>query len=121
MTDGAGQFALIKQGYVSERWVCVAGYVQRGETLEAAASREVEEETGLKVKAVRYLKSYYFGRDDNLMAGFVVTAEQGDFTLSGEVDRAEWFDEKTAGELLSGGKVCNELIGEYLKSKNLPQ
>ncbi len=55
------------------------------------------------------------------MAGFVVTAEQGDFTLSGEVDRAEWFDEKTAGELLSGGKVCNELIGEYLKSKNLPQ
>lgn len=121
VTDGAGQFALIKQGYVSERWVCVAGYVQRGETLEAAASREVEEETGLKVKAVRYLKSYYFGRDDNLMAGFVVTVEHGDFTLSGEVDRAEWFDEKTAGELLSGGKVCNELIGEYLKSKNLPQ
>lgn len=117
VTDGAGQFALIKQGYVSQRYVFVAGYVQRGESLEKAAAREVEEETGLKVKSVKYLESYYFERDDNLMAGFAVTVEHGNFSLSGEVDSAEWFGEKKAGELLVGGKVCKELFGKYLSEK----
>lgn len=110
VTDGAGQFALIKQGYVSERYVFVAGYVQRGETLEAAAAREVEEEIGLKVKSVRYLESRYFERDDNLMAGFEVTVEHGDFSLSREVDSAEWFDKESAKERLTGSKVCIELF-----------
>lgn len=117
VTDGAGQFALIKQGYVSERYVFVAGYVQRGETLEAAAAREVEEETGLKVRSVKYLESFYFERDDNLMAGFEVTVEHGDFSLSREVDSAEWFGEEKVGGLLVNSNVCKALFELAVKNK----
>lgn len=35
----------------------VAGFVETGETLEQAVNREVMEETGLKIKNLRYIKS----------------------------------------------------------------
>lgn len=113
VTDGAGNFALIKQAYVSENYVCVAGYVQRGETLEEAAAREVAEETGLKVKSLQYLGSYYHKRDDNLMAGFAAIVEHDGFSLSDEVDSAEWFDYETAKELLNRSTVCKDLLGKF--------
>lgn len=114
VTDGEGRFALIKQGYVSENHVCVAGYIKRGETPEEAAAREVAEETGLKVRSLRYLMSRYHAKSDNLMLGFVVTVEHGEFTLSGEVDSAGWFGAEKARELLRKSSVAKELLEIYL-------
>ena len=114
VTDGEGSFALIKQSYVSQNHVCVAGHVKSGETLEQTAVREVEEETGLSVRSAEYLGSWFHSRGDNLMAGFAVTVEHGEFSLSCEVDSAEWYDADMTKVLLSKGSVGKELLREYL-------
>ncbi len=117
VTDGEGSFTLLKQGYVSKNYVFVAGYIQRCETPEAAAAREIKEEIGLDAVKTEYLGSFYHKRDDNLMLGFAVTVRRGKFSLSKEVDSAEWFTEEKARELLQSSTVCKELLNEYTRKK----
>lgn len=114
VADGAGNFLLIRQGYVSEHYVCVAGYIKCGETAEDAAAREVAEETGLAVKSVRYIFSRYHQKGDNLMLGFVVNVERGKISLSTEVDSAEWFGTDTARDLLKNSSVAKMLLDAFL-------
>ncbi|MBQ4253459.1 MAG: NAD(+) diphosphatase [Erysipelotrichaceae bacterium] len=48
----------------------VAGFTEIGETLEQTVEREVYEETGLKVKNIRYYKSQPWGIAADILAGF---------------------------------------------------
>ena len=53
------EVALIKQSYLNTaNYVCVAGYMKMGESAEDTASREVEEEIGLKAEKVSFVRSY---------------------------------------------------------------
>ena len=55
----------------ASRLVLVAGFVEIGETSEQAAAREVMEETGLRIKNLRYVGSQPWGFSGSLVAGFV--------------------------------------------------
>ena len=113
--DKNENIALIKQSYVSNHYVCVAGYVKQAETIEDAAMREVKEETGLQVQSLRYLKSYYYSKRDHLMHGFICTVEQSDFALSSEVEEARWVTLQEAMELMRDGSVAKELLNDYMR------
>ncbi|MGE5300779.1 MAG: NUDIX domain-containing protein [Acidobacteriota bacterium] len=53
-----GGIVLIRRKNPPEGWALPGGFVDYGETLEAAAVREAKEETGLDVKLIRQFHSY---------------------------------------------------------------
>ena len=67
-------------------YALIAGFTEIGETLEETVAREVMEETGLKVKNIRYYKSQPWGIADDLLAGFYCDLD-GDPAIT--IDRSE--------------------------------
>ena len=114
VTEDNSEIALIKQGYVSNNYVTVAGYVKQAETPESTAVREVREEIGLETVSCKYMGSYYYAKRDNLMLGYSCKVKKDKLKLSVEVDSAEWFPLKYAQQLLRSGSIGWNLLNDYL-------
>lgn len=74
-------------------FVLVAGFIEIGETAEDTVRREVMEETGVKVKNIRYFDSQPWGVPGNLTLGFTAELDGAD-TLrvdTEELSEARWF------------------------------
>ena len=110
---------LIRQSYHdTAKYVGVAGYMKPNETAEAAAAREVAEETGLSADSVTFLKSCFYEGRDQLMLGFVVRVRKNSLKLSGEVLEGKWFDIETAIKTVRQGSIVQQLL-IYTKDKIL--
>ena len=66
------------------RWSFPSGFVDAGEELEAAAMREVEEETGVKVRIDRLLGAYSRAGDRTVFIAYAGTAVGGDLRSGDE-------------------------------------
>lgn len=111
-----GEAALLRQGYVSQtNYVCVAGHIKTGENAEETAAREVEEEIGICPESVTYINSYYYTKHDMLMLGFLAKVKKAEFSLSCEVDQAEWFLLEEAPEKVRQGSIAQRLILDCMK------
>jgi NAD+ diphosphatase len=105
------QVALLRQDYVSTSTrVCVAGIMKEGESAEDAAAREVQEELGLTVSHVSYIRSWPYTQKGMLMLGFRVDVKQDTLRLSQEVDEAQWFPFDTALDQIKTGSVAWQLV-----------
>lgn len=84
------------RGYAN--WALVAGYTEIGETPEQTVAREVMEETGLRVKNIRYYRSQPWGLSGSLLLGFFCEVDGSDeITVDHtELKEARWF---TADEI----------------------
>jgi NAD+ diphosphatase len=100
VVDSDGRLLLGSQSQWPEgRFSTLAGFVEPGESLEAAVRREVAEEVGVVIGAVRYLGSQPWPFPSSLMVGFEASAETVDIELvDGEIAQARWFSRP---ELLS--------------------
>lgn len=88
-------------------WTLPKGKLDRGETFEAAALREVEEETALRCRLLRELPSveYRVGGRPKLVRYWVMEpAEDLGFEPNSEVDELRWVELGAASELLSYGR-----------------
>ena len=62
----------------------VAGLLETGETLEECVAREVMEETGLKIKNIKYFGNQPWPYPSGLMVGFIADYESGEIKLQEE-------------------------------------
>jgi NAD+ diphosphatase len=74
------------------RYSALAGFVEPGESLEAAVAREVLEEAGVAVTGTRYESSQPWPFPGSLMLGFTTRYAGGEpRAVDGELDDVRWF------------------------------
>lgn len=90
-------------GWPDGMYSCLAGFVEPGETIEAAVRREVYEEAGIQVGAVRYLSSQPWPFPNSLMFGCAGDALDEDITIDPhEIDDARWFSREEIMDAFAG-------------------
>ncbi len=81
----------------------LAGFVEPGETIEAAVRREVEEEAGIRVGEVRYLASQPWPFPASLMIGCHGSALTGSISVQeDEIEDARWVTREGMMQVLAG-------------------
>jgi len=117
------EIALLRQGYMSDKYTSfVSGYISPGENAETAAIREVKEELGLDLEQICYAGSYWFGKKELLMLGFIAFAKKSDFVLSTEVDSAQWVPATEAPLTMfpdNPGNAMHPMYRQYLEMQGL--
>lgn len=93
------------QGF--RRFSCLAGYVEPGESAEAAVIREVEEEVGIGLDHIGYAGSQAWPFPGSLMLGFLARADPAQPVRvdPAEIAQARWFSRQEITAVLAGTAV----------------
>lgn len=105
------------------RYSCLAGYVEPGESVEATVAREVAEEVGVRVSDIRYVTSQPWPFPRSLMLAYTALADPEEpVAVDGvEIERAHWyrrsdFDGPAAPGLPFETSVAYLLITSWLRA-----
>jgi NAD+ diphosphatase len=93
IVDQEDRILLGSQGaWEDNRWSILAGFVEPGESLEAAVVREMFEEAGVEVFEPNYLGSQAWPFPYSLMLGFAARAKSTELRPDGdEIEKLRWF------------------------------
>ena len=99
-----------RKGYAHN--ALVAGFTEIGETLEQTVAREVMEETGIRVKNIRYYKSQPWGMAQDLLVGFFCDADGScDIRMDeNELKYAEWVERDAVVLQPNNLSLTNEMM-----------
>ena len=116
VTDLKTDKILLIQQYNKKRYILVAGYVNRAESVEDAVKREVKEETGLDVVSMKLNKTKFYEPSNTLMINFKVYVEDGSLIFcNNEIDSYQWFSANGAKENIASGSLAEEFLLESFK------
>lgn len=128
ITDGDRVLLGRSPGWPDKMYSLLAGFVEPGETIEAAARREVFEEAGVRVGRVRYLASQPWPFPASLMFGVAGEVLDDKITVDKtEIEDARWV---TKAELIAAqisenpeilparrGAIAHHLISQWLSGR----
>lgn len=101
----------------SQRYSCLAGFIEVGESAEQAFIREVKEEVDLDVANLRYVTSQNWPYPSQLMLGYIADYAGGDISVDGvEIEHAAWFSMDNLPELPPVGTISRQLIDSFFQS-----
>ena len=114
------EIALLKQNYVATaNYVVVAGIMKIGESAEDTVIREIQEELGLKVNSLEFIRSYPYPKKEMLMLGYKAIVQKTDFNISSEVDDAIWVNLDKALSMLREGSIAWQLVKTIIEKSKL--
>ncbi|MEW1953893.1 NAD(+) diphosphatase [Terrabacter sp. NPDC080008] len=88
------------------RFSVLAGFVEPGESFEAAVAREVAEEVGIAVEGARYLGNQPWPFPSSMMIGFAARTNETALTLDHEeMAEARWVSREEYRDLLRSGDI----------------
>jgi NAD+ diphosphatase len=88
----------------AQRFSCLAGFVEPGESAESTVAREIREEVGVSVHEVRYVASQAWPFPGSLMLGFLAIADPAQPVRVDpeEISEARWFTRTEVAAALGG-------------------
>ena len=108
--------------FPGRRYSILAGFVEAGETLEAAAVREIREEVGIEVRNVAYFGSQPWPFPHSLMVGFTAEHASGEIAIDGEeIVDAGWYsaDPEQLPELPNRISISRRIIDSFLNARGV--
>ena len=92
----------------------LAGFVDPGEALEDTVRREVEEESGVRVRDIRYFGSQPWPFPDSLMVGFTAVYDGGALVRrDGELEDLAWFPADALPPVPPSYSIARALIDDF--------
>lgn len=109
---------LMIQQYGRASNILVAGYVNMGESAEAALAREMKEEIGRIILKHRFMKTEYFAKSNTLIWNFAVTIDSEDLSSVSEweVDHAQWFTFDEAVVSVKQNSLAQRFLDNFIKN-----
>jgi NAD+ diphosphatase len=96
----------------------LAGFVEPGESLEEAVVREVKEEVGIEIKAIKYFASQPWPFPHSLMIGFTATYASGEILPEDkEIEDAGWFTSDNLPRIPGKISIARKLIDSFLAKR----
>lgn len=94
----------------------LAGFVDPGESLEDAVRREIEEESGIRVRHIRYFGSQPWPFPDSLMVGFTAVYDGGKLqNHDDELEDVGWFTADALPPVPPSYSIARALIDDFAR------
>ncbi len=114
VTRGDSLLMISKPEWPKGYYSLPSGFCDFGECLEECVVREVEEETGIRAKNIRYLGSQSWPFPSQLMAGFAAEYESGEIVVdTKELEDARWFRRDSMPPTFSAKSIAGWMIGGF--------
>ena len=111
--DMLGENMILIRQYGEPDPVLVAGYIDKGETAEAALIREVKEELSMTVQKLSFLRSHYYAPSETLMLNYAAVVAEESASPNWEVDGWEWVPVDQALSRVKPGSLAESFLLDY--------